>query len=148
MLLRSLILREASLFATLNSLGLMIETHRISNFVRDIVHTRRAVALGRASAEDADKVYVAYLDSVMVRSTAQSPSSRKAQVSKLRQIMLLAEEQPAPSARAVGVGREDAPELSRETHVKSLFAAMVDSGARGGARASSQHGRFACADVV
>jgi len=107
-----------------------------------------AVALGRASAEDADKVYVAYLDSVMVRSTAQSPSSRKAQVSKLRQIMLLAEEQPAPSARAVGVGREDAPELSRETHVKSLFAAMVDSGARGGARASTQHGRFACADVV
>src|SRR6266849_6966064 len=73
MLLRSLILREASLFATLNSLGLMIETHRISNFVRDIVHIRRAVALGRASAEDADKVYVAYLDSVMVRSKAKSP---------------------------------------------------------------------------
>src|SRR6266849_5179809 len=144
MLLRSLILREASLFATLNSLGLMIETHRISNFVRDIVHTRRAVALGRASAEDADKVYVAYLDSVMVRSTAQSPSSRKARVSKLRQIMLLAEEQPAPSARAVGVGREDAPELSRETHVKSLFAAMVDSGAH----TRTQHGRFACADVM
>src|SRR6266849_7279791 len=126
----------------------MIETHRISNFIRDIVHTRRAVALGRASAEDADKVYVAYLDSRDGALQGTVPGSRKAQVSKLRQIMLLAEEQPAPNARAVGVGREDAPELSRETHVKSLFAAMVDSGARGGARASSQHGRFACADVV
>src|SRR5260370_38733262 len=51
----------------------MIETHRISNFVRHIVHSRRAVALGRASAKDADEGYVAYLDSVMVRSTAQSP---------------------------------------------------------------------------
>jgi hypothetical protein len=63
----------------------MIETHRISNFVRDIVHTRRAVALGRVSAKNAEEVYVAYLDSVMVRSKAQSPGSRKAQVSKLRQ---------------------------------------------------------------
>jgi hypothetical protein len=35
------------------------------------------------------------LDSVIVRSTAQSPGSHKSQVSKLRQIMLLAEERPA-----------------------------------------------------
>ena len=45
----------------------MIETHPISNFVRDIVHTRRAVASGRAPVEDADEVYVAYFDTVMVR---------------------------------------------------------------------------------
>jgi hypothetical protein len=53
------------------------------------------VASGRASAEDADQVYVVYLDSVMARAKAQWVSSRKVQVSKLRQIMLLAEEQPA-----------------------------------------------------
>ncbi len=34
-----------------------------------------------------EEVYVAHLDSVMVRSAAQSPTSRKSQVSKLRQIM-------------------------------------------------------------
>jgi hypothetical protein len=56
------------------------------------LETAHAVASGRASATDADKVYVAYFDSVMVRSRVQSAGSRKAQVSKLRQIMLLAEE--------------------------------------------------------
>src|SRR5260221_536974 len=85
-----------------------------------------AVASGRASAEDADKVYVAYLDSVMVRSAAQSPTSRKAQVSKLRQIMLLAEEQPAHTHKLLLRVEEMHRELSRETRVKSLFAAMVD----------------------
>jgi hypothetical protein len=85
-----------------------------------------AVALGRASAEDADKVYVAYLDSVMVRSTAQSPGSHKAQVSKLRQIMLLAEERPAQVHKLLLRVEEMHRELSRETRVKSLFAAMVD----------------------
>jgi len=77
----------------------MIQTYRISTFVRDIVHSRRAVALGRVSAKNAEEVYVAYLDSVMVRSMAQPPGSRKAQVSKLRQIMLFAEEQPAQATK-------------------------------------------------
>ena len=41
---------------------------------------------------------------MMVRSRAQSPGSRKAQVSKLRQIMLLAEERPAATGLANGSG--------------------------------------------
>jgi len=90
------------------------------------LHAAHAVALGRASAEDADKVYVAYLDSVMVRSTVQSPGSHKAQVSKLRQIMLLAEERPAQAHKLLLRVEEMHRELSRETRVKSLFAAMVD----------------------
>jgi hypothetical protein len=84
------------------------------------------VALGRASAEDADKVYAAYFDSVMKRSAAQPPSSRKAQVSKLRQIMLLAEEQPAQAHKLLVRVEKMHHELMRETPVKSLFAAMVD----------------------
>jgi hypothetical protein len=62
----------------------------------------REVASARASAQNADKVYVAYFDSVIVRSKSQSPGSRKAQVSKLRQIMLLAEERPARAQLAYG----------------------------------------------
>jgi hypothetical protein len=85
-----------------------------------------AVALGRASAKDAEEVYVAYLDSVIVRSTAQSPRSRKAQVSKLRQIMLLAEEQPAQAYKLLVRVEKIHRDLTRETRVKSLFAAMVD----------------------
>ncbi len=83
------------------------------------------VASGHASAEDADRVYVAYLDSVMVRSKAQSPSSRKAQVSKLRQIMLLAEEQPAHAPKLLARVEKMHRELMREIPVKPLYAAMV-----------------------
>ncbi len=85
-----------------------------------------AVALGRASAKDAEEIYVAYLDSVIVRSTAQWPSSRKAQVSKLRQIMLLAEEQPVQAYKLLVRVEKIHRDLTRETRVKSLFAAMVD----------------------
>jgi hypothetical protein len=84
------------------------------------------VALGRASAEDAEKVYVAYLDSVMVRSKAQSPGSRKVRVSKLRQIMLLAEEQSAQAHKLLQRVEEMHRQLMREVPVKSLFASMVD----------------------
>jgi hypothetical protein len=84
------------------------------------------VASGRASAEDADRVYVAYLDSVMIRSKAQSPTSRRVQVSKLRQIMLLAEEQPAHAPKLLARVEKMHRELMREMPVKSLFAAMVD----------------------
>jgi hypothetical protein len=85
-----------------------------------------AVALDRASAKDAEEIYVAYLDSVIVRSTAQWPSSRKAQVSKLRQIMLLAEEQPVQAYKLLVRVEKIHRDLTRETRVKSLFAAMVD----------------------
>jgi hypothetical protein len=84
------------------------------------------VASGRASAEDADKVYLAYLDSVMVRSKAQSPGSRRVQVSKLRQIMLLAEEQPAQAYKLLQRVEKMHRDLMREVPVKSLFAAMVE----------------------
>jgi hypothetical protein len=77
-------------------------------------------------AEDADKVYVAYLDSVMVRSRTQPPSSRKVQVSKLRQVMLLAEEQPAHAHKLLLRVEKMHRELSREMPVKALFAVMVD----------------------
>ena len=63
---------------------------------------------------------------MMVRSTAQSPGSHKAQVSKLRQIMVLAEERPAHAHKLLLMVEEMHRELSRETRVKSLFAAMVD----------------------
>jgi hypothetical protein len=84
----------------------------------------QAVASGHASAKDADKVYVAYFDSVMVRSRAQSPSSRKVQVSKLRQIMLLAEERPtqAPKLllRVEKMHRQLAREM-RSSHCSPLW---------------------------
>jgi hypothetical protein len=89
------------------------------------ISAANAVALGRASADDAGEVYLAYLDSVMTRSTAQSLSSRKAQVSKLRQIMLLAEEQPAHAPKLLVRVERMHRELTRETPVKSLYAAMV-----------------------
>ncbi len=63
---------------------------------------------------------------MMVRSTAHSPGSHKAQVSKLRQIMVLAEERPAQAHKLLLRVEEMHRELSRETRVKSLFAAMVD----------------------
>src|SRR6266446_4303554 len=85
-----------------------------------------AVASGRAWPADADKVYVAYFDSVVVRSRAQSPGSRKAQVSKLRQIMLLAEERPTQAPKLLLQVEKMHRELARETRVKPLFAAMVD----------------------
>ncbi len=84
------------------------------------------VASGRASAEDADRVYVTYLDSVMVRSKAQSPGSRRVQVSKLRQIMLLAEEQPTQAHKLLIRVEKMHRELTREIPVKPLYAAMVD----------------------
>jgi len=85
-----------------------------------------AVASGRASANDDDKVYVAYLDSVMVRARTQSPGSRKVQVSKLRQIMLLAKERPTQAPRLLQRVDKVHRELSQEMRVKPLFAAMVD----------------------
>jgi hypothetical protein len=48
------------------------------------------------------------------------------QVSKLRQIMLLAEERPAHAGKLLVQVEKIHRELSRETRVKSLFAAMVD----------------------
>jgi hypothetical protein len=90
------------------------------------ISAAHAVALGRASAEDADKVYVAYYDSVMKRTPTQSPASRKTQVSKLRQIMILAEERPAQATKLLARVEKMHRELMRETRVKSLFAAMVD----------------------
>jgi hypothetical protein len=85
-----------------------------------------AVASGHASAKNADAVYLAYLDSVVPRSATQSPSSRRAQVSKLRQIMLLAEERPAQACKLLAQVEKMHRELSGKTRVKSLFAAMVD----------------------
>jgi hypothetical protein len=85
-----------------------------------------AVASGRATPGDADKVYVAYFDSVMVRSRAQSPSSRKVQVSKLRQIMLLAGERPTQAHKLLLRVEKMHRQLAREMRVKPLFAAMVD----------------------
>ncbi len=90
------------------------------------IEAAHAVASGRASANDADKVYVAYFDSVMVRSRAQSPSSRKVQVSKLRQIMLLAEERPTQAPKLLLRVEKMHRQLAREMRVKPLFAAMVD----------------------
>src|SRR5258706_15287454 len=80
----------------------------------------RAVASGRAWPADADKVYVAYFDSVVVRSRAQSPGSRKAQVSKLRQIMLLAEERPTQAPKLLLQVEKMHRELAREMRVKPL----------------------------
>ncbi len=79
-----------------------------------------AVASGRASPHDADKVYVAYFDSVTVRSRAQSPGSRKVQVSKLRQIMLLAEERPTQAPKLLLRVEKMHRELAREMRVKPL----------------------------
>ncbi len=90
------------------------------------IEAAHAVASGRASANDADKVDVAYFDSVMVRSRAQSPSSRKVQVSKLRQIMLLAEERPTQAPKLLLRVEKMHRQLAREMRVKPLFAAMVD----------------------
>jgi hypothetical protein len=86
----------------------------------------QAVALGHATSKDADKDYLAYLDSVTQRSSVQSSGSRKAQVSKLRQIMLLAEERPAHAGKLLSQVEKMHLELSQEMRVKSLFAAMVD----------------------
>jgi len=69
---------------------------------------------------------MSYFDSVMVRSRAQSPGSRKAQVSKPRQIMLLAEERPTQAPKLLLQVEKMHRELARETRVKPLFAAMVD----------------------
>ena len=90
------------------------------------IEAAHAVASGRASAHDADKVYVAYFDSVMVRTKAQSPGSRKAQVSKLRQIMPLAEERPTQAPNLLLRVEKMHRELARKMPVKPLFAAMVD----------------------
>lgn len=54
----------------------------------------RAVVDGKATPKDADDIYVAYLDAVVDRSTLQPYTSRKVQVSKLRQIMKLAAARP------------------------------------------------------
>jgi hypothetical protein len=86
----------------------------------------QAVASGQASSKDADKVYLAYLDSVTMRSKAQSPGSHKVQVSKLRQIMLLAEQRPAHAEKLLAQVEKMHGELMREVPAKSLFAAMVD----------------------
>jgi hypothetical protein len=58
--------------------------------------------------------------------TAQSPGSCRAQASKLRRIMLLAEEQPAQAHRLLLRVEKMHRELMRQMRVKSLFAAMVD----------------------
>jgi len=89
------------------------------------IEAAHAVASGHASAKDANKVYIAYFDSVMVRSRAQSPSSRKVQVSKLRQIMLLAEERPTQAPKLLQRVEKMHRELSQDMRVKPLFAAMV-----------------------
>jgi hypothetical protein len=62
----------------------------------------------------------------MVRTKAQSPGSRKAQVSRLRQIMTLAEERPTQAPKLLLQVEKMHRELARETRVKPLFAAMVD----------------------
>ena len=55
---------------------------------------------------------------MMVRSRAQSPGSRKAQVSKLRQIMLLAEERPTQAPKLLLQVEKMHRELARKMRVK------------------------------
>src|SRR5215470_2465535 len=87
----------------------------------------RAVIAGKADPGQAKQVYLAYFDAVVVRSKTQRADSRKVQVSKLRQIMLLAAEQPDAVLKLLARVSKLHAETIRYRKVQGLFASMVDA---------------------
>lgn len=82
----------------------------------------QAVVSGDVEATDAKAIYIAYLDAEIKRSPQQHPVSQKVQISKLRQIMKLAEERPKQVMRLLCW----VTELHREGNTMPLFPAMVE----------------------
>jgi hypothetical protein len=88
----------------------------------------RAVTKGKATPDDADRLYVLYYDAVRARSKTQSRDSRKSQVSKLRQVMRLADEWGEYGVTLLEhVIRMHGDAMRAGAPAKPLFAAMVDA---------------------
>lgn len=81
----------------------------------------QAVLNGDVEAADARSIYLAYFDAEIKRSPNQSVSSQKVQISKLRQVMKLAEDRPKQAMRLLSW----VTELHAESNTLPLFPAMV-----------------------
>ena len=91
----------------------------------------RAVIVGEVdSDDDAESVYLAYYDATIKRSGAQTLGSHKAQVSKLRQIMKLADERPRHAVKLLSRVTELHGEMLGREPVVALYAAMVTAARR------------------
>lgn len=86
-----------------------------------------AVIAGDADPDDAESVYLAYFDSVVKRSPAQSRVSHKVQVSKLRQLMKLAEAWPDDAIALLKETREQCERLVADgIRPLPLYYAMIE----------------------
>jgi hypothetical protein len=86
----------------------------------------RAVVSGEVDPSDAQRIYLAYYDARVIRSKAQPASSRKAQVSKLRQVMKLAEGRKDGLKLLERVVALHTGNASRPAAVWALYRCLVD----------------------
>jgi len=89
------------------------------------VDAAKAVVAGEAEPADASAIYLAYYDAKIKRSAAQAPVSQRVQVSKLRQIMKLAETFDHDAVKLLARVTELHSEHNGKR--KQLYVCMVDA---------------------
>jgi hypothetical protein len=86
--------RMSTILNEARELGAALVDPRETARVQLALRVAHAVVAGEVGPDDAEEIYVSYYDAAMNRTKGQPPTSHKVQVSKLRQVMKLADERP------------------------------------------------------
>ncbi len=86
----------------------------------------RAVVAGEVEVSDAERIYRVYFDAKIKRSPSQKGSSQRVQISKLRQIMMLAEQWGQQGVKILARTVKIHEDLARSKKIMPLYPAMVE----------------------